>query len=187
MHWLFILLFSLILQAPKSEVKWTIDNAHSNVNFAFQWMQNSFRTGEYKIFDGSIILADEYSFQNAQISFSADVNSIDLIASSLSKLATGEVYLDAPQFPTIKFESKSIKKKKRNIYIVKGDLTIKGTTKSVNMVLEDHGISVYESRLYRAIAVRGEINKNDFKIYGNDERLGNIIKIIAYFECAKID
>ena len=183
----FLITFFLWLQPTGSSSKWEIDNANSNVNFAFQWNQNSFRTGEYKVFNGSIITVDKYSYENALVTFSAEVKSIDLIATSLSKVAQGPEYLDVSLFPTIEFKSTSLKKKKRNIYSLQGDLTIKGITKNVILKMEDHGVVVFEGKSFRSIRVIGTFDKNDYKIYGTDERLGNTIQLMAYFELVQIE
>lgn len=170
-----------------SQVVWQIDNAHSNVNFAVQWRQNSFRTGEFKIFTGEIVTIKENSLENASVTFKAQTSSIDLIASNLATMAQDENYLDTKDFPEIKFKSISIKKKAKDTYELKGILEIKGISNEVIFTLEDHGTIIFEGRSYGALKISGQILRSDYKIYGNDERLGDKIIITGYFETVKVD
>ena len=165
---------------------WRIDNAHSNVNFTAHWNKNAFLTGTFKIFDGDIRTAKENTFEESKIIFKAQSNSIDLIASSLSKDVQQESYLDAQKFQEINFESTSVKKKNKENYVAKGKLTIKGTTREVEFLMEYLGTTEYEGEKFGALKVTGKINRTDFKIYGNDERLGDEIEITGYFELVRV-
>jgi len=169
-----------------SQNTWRIDNANSNVTFAIDWMQNSHRTGEFKIFEGDIIIPTDNTFDNAKVDFSIEASSIDLIASNLISTVQGEEYLDTKNYPKILFQSTSIKKKHKKNYEVKGKLTIKDITRDVDFELEDNGIIEYEGRQYGAVTVTGKLKRSDFKIYGGGDRLGDNINITAYFQITKI-
>lgn len=169
------------------QIDWRIDNANSNLTFAIRWRQNSFRTGEFKIFSGDIICKTDNSFENAQIDFKVDAASLDLIASKLSSIVEDNEFLDSHQFPEITFKSTSVKKKHKNIYEVIGSLTIKGVTRDTKFILEDNGISDYDGCKYGALKVTGQINKSDFKIYGGKGMLGDLVIITAYLEMVKIE
>ena len=177
-----ILAFTII---SNGQEKWQIDNATSNVTFAIQWMQNSYRTGEFKVFDGDIILKKEGVFDDASINFKMQATSIDLIASSLINLSQNEEFLDSKKYPEIEFKSTSVEKKHKNSFEVKGKLSIKGVTRDVDFVLENNGISEFDGQKIGALKVTGQFNRDDFMIYGGDKRLGNIINVTAYFETVK--
>ncbi len=183
----FIVAFAVLSGSVFSQVEWQIDNAHSNVTFAIQWRQNSFRTGEFKIFSGTIKSKSENNFEDATVNFSAEASSIDLIARNLSIMVQGQEYLDVQNFSDILFVSKSVKKEHKNNYSVKGNLTIKGVTHEVMFLMEDNGIIEYDGRKYGALKVTSQLKKSDFKIYGGGDRLGEIINITAYFEIVKVE
>jgi polyisoprenoid-binding protein YceI len=184
---LFIGAFLILTCSIFSQVEWQIDNAHSNVTFAIQWRQNSFRTGEFKIFSGTIKAKNESNFEDANVNFSTEASSIDLIARNLSTMVEGQEYIDVQNFSEILFVSTSVKKEHKNTYNVKGNLTIKGVTHEVIFLMEDNGIIEYEGRKYGALKVTGQLKKSDFKIYGGGDRLGDIINITAYFETVKVE
>ncbi len=178
-----ILQFSVYLIGQE---KWQIDNANSNVTFTIQWMQNSFRTGEFKIFSGDIVTSQKESIEGASIDFKMQTSSIDLIASSLMNLVQTEDYLDGRNYPLIEFKSTSIKHKRKNLFEVNGNLIIKGVTRAAVFMLEDNGIVDFDGQKYGALKVTGKLNKNDFNIYGEDKRLGDNIDVTAYFETVKV-
>ncbi len=178
-----ILIFSIIVNGQE---KWQIDNANSNVTFAIQWMQNSFRTGEFKVFSGDIITKKSGVLEDAFIDFKIQVTSIDLIATALMNLVQNEEYLDSRNFPEIEFKSISIKRKHKNVFEVNGNLSIKGITRPAVFTLEDNGVVEYDGRKYGALKATGQFNKSDFKIYGGDKRLGDLILVTAYFETVKV-
>jgi polyisoprenoid-binding protein YceI len=80
-----------------------------------------------------------------------------------------------------------VKKGHKNMYEVKGNLTIKGVTHEVIFLMEDNGIIEYDGRKYGALKVTSQLKKSDFKIYGGGDRLGDIINITAYFETVKVE
>jgi polyisoprenoid-binding protein YceI len=181
-----LLIFAFLLAGRVSaQSVWKIDNAHSNVNFAIQWREFSFRTGEFKKFEGEIKKKTEDSFEGAEIVFSADANSVDLIAEQLAQLAQTPEFLDAPQFPKITFVSKEVKLVSGKTYEVLGELTIKGKSQSVKLQLEDNGTSPGNNKTYGAIKVTGNLNKSEFAITGGGARLGNLIVLTCYFETIK--
>lgn len=165
---------------------WYIDNANSNVTFSVQWRKNSFRTGEFKIFSGEIVLQEGNTYKDAKVDFKLDATSISLITNSLSSLMQSPEYLNTKDFPEITYKSTSIKKKHGNNYQVTGILTIKGVSHEIPFMIEDNGLFEYEGREYGALKITGQINKSDFKIYGGGDLLGDLITITAYFETVKV-
>ncbi|HEV7380272.1 MAG TPA: YceI family protein, partial [Dyadobacter sp.] len=56
--------------------KWTVDPAHSDVQFKIKHLVISTITGSFKNFEGGAT-SDQTNFENAEIHFSLDVSSID--------------------------------------------------------------------------------------------------------------
>ena len=75
---------------------------------------------------------DEAKPENAKITASLDVNTINTGNGMKNKHAKSEDALDAKKFPTINFESVSVTGK-GGTYVAIGKLTIKGVTKEISL------------------------------------------------------
>lgn len=103
---------------------WKIDPMHSEVQFKVKHLMISTVTGDFKAYDATAETASEDSFENAQISFSAQIDSISTGNEQRDgHLKSGE-FFDAEAFPTLTFASTSYSNN-----ILKGNLTIKNVTK----------------------------------------------------------
>jgi polyisoprenoid-binding protein YceI len=77
-------------------------------------------------------------------------------------------FLDADNFPTMKFESNSISKKDDQLFVVHGDLTIKGISKSVDLLVEKSDTAKDPwGQTKIAFDVTAKINRTDFGLVWN--------------------
>jgi len=94
-----------------------------------------FSAGEAEgIFKGlkGTIKFDEADLAGSSMNVSIDVNTINTGNGMMNKHAKGKEWLDATTYPTIKFVSSAITKTDKG-YQAKGKLTVKGTTKEINL------------------------------------------------------
>lgn len=119
--------------------KWELDRSHSNIGFSVEHMLVSETTGKFRKFEGSL-LADKADFTDAQVEFTADVNSIDTEDEKRDGHLKSDDFFNAEKFPQIKFKSKSFKKIDGTKYILNGDLTIRDVTKNVDWAVITSGI-----------------------------------------------
>lgn len=119
--------------------KWELDRSHSNIGFSVEHMLVSETTGKFRKFEGSLI-ADKADFTDAQVEFTADVNSIDTEDEKRDGHLKSDDFFNAEKFPQIKFKSKSFKKIDGTKYILNGDLTIRDVTKNVDWAVITSGI-----------------------------------------------
>ncbi|MFK7980100.1 MAG: YceI family protein [Saprospiraceae bacterium] len=63
---------------------WTIDNPHSNLRFEVGWEDFSMRTGEFKVFKGTLLTDSRTDLTNASVEFTVDAASVDVIADRLA-------------------------------------------------------------------------------------------------------
>ncbi len=110
--------------------KWGIDPAHSEVQFKVKHLVITTVTGRFEKFDGEVVSENE-DFDGAQISFKIDVNSISTNAVDRDNHLKSDDFFAADKFPHIKFEHGVLTKKGDGDYELKGDLTIRETTKPV--------------------------------------------------------
>lgn len=103
---------------------WTIDSKYS-----VKFTAGSFK-GTIKGLKGSIVF-DENDLTNASFNVKFDVNTIDLGDSENTNHAKDKERLDVKNHAYIDFKSTSFTKTGKG-YEVKGDMTIKGKTKSIS-------------------------------------------------------
>lgn len=116
--------------ATAQSAKWSVDAGHSNVKFSVNHLVVSEMEGSFKKFDGTIDATSE-DFNNAQLNFTVDVNSINTENEMRDKHLKSDDFFNAEKFPQMTFKSTSFKKTKGNNYALEGNLTIRDVTKKV--------------------------------------------------------
>jgi polyisoprenoid-binding protein YceI len=141
---------------------WTIDPAHSEVQFKVRHLVISTVTGSFKNFEGQLV-ADKDDFTDAKVSFSADIDSIDTRNEQRDGHLKSGDFFDAAKHPKLSFVSTSFTKKGGSHYSLKGDLTLKGVTKPVELDADHGGIGkdLYGNTV-AAFEFTGKINRQDF-------------------------
>ena len=142
--------------------KWAIDPAHSEVQFKIKHLVISTVSGFFKSFEGTAETEGD-DFDNANISFSLDVDSIDTNNEQRDgHLKTGD-FFEAETYPKITFKSTSFTKSGDDTYDLVGDLTVKGITKSVKVTAEHGGVAAdFYGNTKAGFEITGKINRKDF-------------------------
>jgi polyisoprenoid-binding protein YceI len=141
--------------------KWGIDPTHTEVQFKVKHLVIATVTGFFKKFSGSIESATD-DFDGATASFSLDVNSIDTNQADRDAHLKSPDFFAADQYPTVDFKG-TIKKVSGNDYKLTGDLTMRGTTKAVELSAEFGGIMVDPWGNTKAgFEINGKVNRKDF-------------------------
>jgi len=124
----------IILSVPQlllfAQTNWTVDPAHSSVQFNVTHLVISEVEGEFKTFTGTMSSSSP-DFTDATINFSVDVNSLNTNNGMRDKHLKSADFFNVEKFPEMLFKSSSFKKISDNKYELKGDLTIHGITKPV--------------------------------------------------------
>lgn len=145
---------------------WNLDKAHSVIGFKVRHLMVSTVRGHFKEFEGSVESADD-SFENAKVQFAAQVASIDTSNAMRDDHLRSADFFDAENHPTLSFASTSIKKN-GNEYEVAGDLTIRGTTKSVTLKATHHGIGTgMDGGRVSGADITGTISRKEFGLVWN--------------------
>ena len=113
--------------------KWLIDAAHSEVLFKVKHLMVTNVTGQFSSFEGTV--ESDEDFSNASIQFTADVNSISTNNEQRDQHLKAADFFEADKYPQVKFVSTDLRKKSDEDYELVGDLTIKGITKQVNLLV----------------------------------------------------
>lgn len=162
-------LFSV--SAVFSQVKWKVDKSHSKLGFSVDHMMVAETEGKFKIFDGTASSKTEMDFTNTEISFTADVASINTEDPKRDGHLQSPDFFDAAKFPTITFKSTSMKLngQGKTSYDLEGDITMHGVTKHVKLLAIGASNTVKDpyGNLKNGFKVTGVINRKDFGLNWN--------------------
>ena len=112
---------------------YNIDSVHSHVGFSVRHLVAAKVRGEFTEYSGTVTVGDspETSVVDATVSAASITTNNDMRDGHLKSAD----FLDLENHPNLTFKSTSIKPKGEN-YVMTGDLTIRGVTKSVDFDLE---------------------------------------------------
>ncbi|MFZ0389856.1 MAG: YceI family protein [Calditrichia bacterium] len=111
---------------------YVIDPVHSNIGFSVRHMVISNVEGEFQEVD-AVLTWDEDNPENSAIKATVQTSSIDTDNEKRDNHLRSADFFDSETHPEMTFESKNIKKVDENEYIAKGDLTIRGITREVEV------------------------------------------------------
>ncbi len=149
------------------KTKWVIDPAHSEINFKVKHLVIANVTGGFDKFD-AVVYTDGEDFNDAQVQFKADVNSINTNQPDRDNHLKSPDFFDVANHPELTFVSKSLRKKNESSFVLSGDLTIRGTTKHVELEGEFGGIikDPY-GNIKAGFELTGKVNRRDFGLHWN--------------------
>jgi polyisoprenoid-binding protein YceI len=171
---------------------WTIDTAHSEIGFKVKHLVISTVSGKFTAFEGRIE-ADNDDFSNAKISFTADISGIHTGNEQRDGHLKSADFFDAANHPKLSFVSTSVEHRDgSDDYKITGNLTLRGTTKSIILNGEFGGIqqNMY-GQTVAGFEVMGKINRQDFGLtWSAVTEAGGIVvsdevKLVANVEVVK--
>lgn len=146
--------------------KWNLDPTHSELQFKVKHLMISTVTGNLKSFNAELN-ADNDAFEKAQINFNGDINSLDTGNNDRDNHLKSADFFDAEKYPQISFTSQSMEKSGDD-YLINGELTIRDTTKPVQLKAEFGGIATDPWGNTKAgFTLNGKINRADFGLTWN--------------------
>ncbi|MGV3558089.1 YceI family protein [Larkinella arboricola] len=141
---------------------WTIDPTHSEIQFKVRHLMVSNVTGKFNSFEGQVETAGD-DFSNASVSFSADIDSITTGNEQRDGHLKSADFFDAANHPKLTFQSTDVKKISDDEYEIKGDLTIRGTTKPVTLKAEYGGqMGDFYGNTKAGFELTGTIKRKEF-------------------------
>ncbi len=146
--------------------KWSLDPTHSELQFKVKHLMITTVTGSLKSFSADLTSEGD-EFTGASISFSGEIASLDTGNTDRDNHLKSGDFFDAEKFPTMSFKSTSMEKDGDD-YIIKGDLTIKDTTKTVKLTAEFGGIATDPWGNNKAgFTLSAKINRSEFGLTWN--------------------
>jgi len=176
---LFFIYLSFYFSAFAQET-WTIDNPHSNVRFEVGWEDFSMRTGEFKVFEGTIITDSKEDLSNASFEFIVDATSVDVIADRLAAHIKSDRFLEVEKYPEITYSANQATKTSENTYVSKGKLTVHGVEKEQAVSFKVKGAKETKKGYILGLEVTLIVNRTDFGLDWGSPRLAETITIVGH-------
>ncbi len=168
---------------------WTIDTAHSTVGFTVRHLMISKVRGRFTAFTGAIEIAAD----PLQSTVSADIDLDSITTGDAGRdghLKTAD-FFEIEKYPTMTFRSTGLTAKGGD-YVLTGDLSLHGVTKSVDFDLEFEGVGGDPWGGTRAgFSGSTEISRDDFGVSFNAAletggvMIGDKVKVELEIEAVK--
>jgi len=145
---------------------WNLDPMHSEATFKVRHMMVSNVTGHFKSFSATAQTQAE-DLSDARFSFEADVDSIDTRQADRDAHLKSADFFDAANHPKLSFVSTSVEKRGEK-HLLKGDLSIRGLVKPVELELEFNGSAIDPYGQTKAgFEITGLISRKEFGLQWN--------------------
>ena len=141
---------------------WDIDPVHTDVSFTVRHMMVSKVRGKFHGVTGSITLADNPF--DSQVTADIDLSTIDTGNEQRDAHIKSADFFEVETYPTMTYASAGIREDGDG-FILDGELTLKGVTRSVPLKLELNGFGPDPFGGTRAgFTATGELNRRDFNV-----------------------
>ena len=117
---------------------WSIDRAHSHVEFAVRHLMISTVKGRFAEVSGTV-RSDDADSAKGEVDIAIDVASIDTREAQRDAHLRSADFFDAENFPTISFKSRRLTDVKGDRFKIVGDLIIRGVTREVVLDVTSEG------------------------------------------------
>jgi polyisoprenoid-binding protein YceI len=183
-----LLLVLLVGGGAWAQSAWTVDKSHSKIGFVTTHMVVAETEGQFKTFDINVNAPTD-DFNGAAVEFTAQTASIDTENERRDTHLKGDDFFNAEKYPEIKFKGNLEKVGAK--YQLKGELTIRETTKPVTLDVA-YGGNVKAFGGERAgFKIMGTINRFDYGLKWNKTIesgslvVGDEVQIICKVELQK--
>jgi polyisoprenoid-binding protein YceI len=144
---------------------WVIDPSHSEVSFSVRHLMVSKVRGTFGTFSGELTVAE--NLLDSKVNATIDAASINTRDENRDNHLRTNDFFDIENFPQWTFVSTGIREAGKT-FLVDGDLTIRGVTKSVTLDLEILGVNKDPwGNTKLALEASTKINRKDFGVEWN--------------------
>ena len=145
---------------------WDIDTTHTEVAFVIRHLMVSKVRGQFNRFSGSFVVGDSLAASGVEAEI--DLASIDTNHADRDAHVRGPDFFDTERFPIMAYRSTGIRADGDH-YVVDGELSLHGVTKSVPLTLEVNGYlpesPFGDTRV--GFSAAAEIDRRDFDLHWN--------------------
>jgi polyisoprenoid-binding protein YceI len=156
------------LPASAASTTWQIDPMHTAAQFSVKHLAISTVRGGFSNVKGSITL-DEADISKSSVDVTIDVSTVDTRTPDRDKDLKSDKFFDVAKYPTMTFKSTKVEQAGAGKLKVTGDLTIRGTTKSVVLDVDGPTAPVKDpwGNQRSAVTATTKINRQDFGVKWN--------------------
>lgn len=144
---------------------WTLDATHTEIGFSVRHAAVSKTRGRFEEVESTVIVAENVA--GSVVEASIKIDSLDTRNADRDGHLKSADFFDAEQHPTMNFKSTSFELDGEDL-VVKGDLTIKGETRPVELKGEFGGVATDPFGTTRfGVSVSTQISRKEFGITWN--------------------
>src|SRR6476620_4453618 len=114
---------------------WAADAVHSDVSFKVRHMAVGKAKGSFALKSATVVVGDN-GIADASVTAEIDAASVDTKQEQRDAHVRSADFLDVENHPTLTFASNSVKDIDGEEFVLVGDLTIRGTSKQVELAVE---------------------------------------------------
>jgi polyisoprenoid-binding protein YceI len=139
---------------------WTVDPAHSSVEFSAKHLGIALVRGVFNEFEGGLEIGEDGS---AKARGTVQVASIDSNEDQRDTHLRSEDFFNAELHPELSFESTEIRPVDEDSFLIHGDLTMRGVTRPIVLEAELQGTEIDPWGNERVgLEARGQLNRGDW-------------------------
>lgn len=144
-------------------VRYEIDPNHTNVGFSAKHLAVSTVRGHFSKFDGFFEGPDD-DYTKVRGEVRIDVASLNTKTEQRDNHLRSADFFDAEKFPYMTFNVTGVEPLEGDTFLVKGDLTIKKTTKPITLeaTLEGRLPDPFGGKERLGVSAKGQLNRMDF-------------------------
>ncbi len=172
-----------------SSGSWSVDPAHSTIEFRIKHMVIKTVTGWFGDFDSAIVAGAEPA-----ISGSIRVASLQTLFQGHDAHLRSPDFFDVERHPEINFQARDLQLNGDDRrFASSGELTIKGVTRPVALASEFHGSALDQDGRERiAFALRGQFDRSGYGLVWNrlletDEVLADTVDLLLHVAAVRLD
>jgi polyisoprenoid-binding protein YceI len=171
--------------------KWVLDPTHSELTFKIRHLMISNVSGSFNQFDVQVETEGE-DFTTAKIQVKVDMNSISTRNAQRDEHLKASDFFETATYPELVFEATEVEKIDNEEFSLKGNLTMKGITKPIQLKVEYNGTTKDPWGGERAgFQVTGSVKRSDWGVTFNSVletggvALGEDVKLNGEIELVK--
>lgn len=128
---------STVLETQTAQGTWTVDPAHTNVEFSVRHLMIATVKGRFDGVTGTVVTDPDPA--KASVDITIDAATIDTRQAQRDEHLRSADFFDVKAFPTLSFRSRQVTATGRDTFKIVGDLTIRGVSKEVVLAVTAHG------------------------------------------------
>lgn len=151
----------------EERTRWELDPSHSSVEFKIKHLMITNVKGKFRKYELDATTMGN-DFTTADIEFRIDPNSIDTNNDDRDKHLRSADFFDVESHGEMLFKSTSVEKVTQDVYKLRGDLTIRGISKPIELDVEFGGTMTDPYGNHKAgFNIEGVINRKEWGLNWN--------------------